>query len=135
MASSSHGTALMCNPWTWTLRLKISVYACWSSATAYSASMDMDSATADICLRLLVVRTCWFSATRQVMCSNSLGREDIFCWFMESEQLPVSQTPDPNLNEHVRRAYGNRECVIMMENALWSGCPQAHARRMLGKHV
>ncbi len=29
---------------------------------------------------------------------------------------PVSQTPDTDLNEHVRRAYGNKECALMMEN-------------------
>ena len=28
---------------------------------------------------------------------------------------PVSQTPDTDLNEHVRRAYGNKECALMME--------------------
>ena len=28
---------------------------------------------------------------------------------------PVSQTPDTDLNEHVRRFYGNKECALMME--------------------
>ena len=31
------------------------------------------------------------------------------------EATPVSQTPDTDLNEHVRRAYGNLECAVMME--------------------
>ena len=28
---------------------------------------------------------------------------------------PVSQTPDTDLNEHVRRIYGNKECGLMMD--------------------
>ena len=28
----------------------------------------------------------------------------------------MSQTPDTDLNEHVRRTYGNGECALMMEH-------------------
>ena len=45
-----------------------------------------------------------------------------FCWSREYILLihgggntPVAQTPDTDLNEHVRREYGNRECAHLME--------------------
>ena len=40
----------------------------------------------------------------------------------------VSQTPNTDSSEHVRRRYGNKECALMMENAPRPCGSQTHSR-------